>query len=296
MPHGLPGLDALAQVCLEFGVNDEEAVLLHHRSNAVFLLPREGMVVRLAPDTPLRRERAATGISVTRWLRTQPGSVALPPITGKQPVTAAGTAATFWPHQPTTPPPTLDDLAAPLRRLHALPPPPFPVPPYRPLHRLHEALNIDKARQHPILSTDDQAWLATRAHMLVETFIATDFPLGIGLVHADAHRENLIRHGDGWVLIDWDQTCLGPRELDLLAGLPDHFHEPETDRAAFLTGYGYDLTRWPNWALLRDITELHSLASYIRLGPSKPTATGELNKRIRSLRSSDRSVQWHAIS
>jgi MFS family permease len=96
------------------------------------------------------------------------------------------------------------------------------------------ALDIDQARQHPVLPETDRAWLTERARALVDAFAATDFPLGTGLVHADAHGENLVRHNAGWVLIDWDQTCLGPRELDLLAGLPDHFQEPEADRAAFL--------------------------------------------------------------
>jgi len=170
------------------------------------------------------------------------------------------------------------------------------VPRYRPLHRLREALAIDQARPHPILSAADRVLLAERARALVDQFSATDFPLGTGLVHADAHRENLVRHNSGWVLIDWDQTCIGPRELDLLTGLPDHFHEPETDRTAFLTAYGYDLTQWPRWMLLRDIAELHSLASYIRLGPTKPAAAAELDKRMYSVRSGDRSVRWQAIS
>lgn len=296
MPHGLPGLDALAQVCRAFGVNDEDAVLLHHRSNAVYLLPHEQVVARLAPPTALRQQRANTVIAVTRWLATQPDPIALAPVPGEQPVVTGGAVATFWPYQPPTLPPTLADLAELLRRLHALPTPPFPVPEYQPLHRLHEALDIDQARQHPVLPETDRTWLAERAHVLVDAFATTEFPLGIGLVHADAHSENLVRHNAGWVLIDWDQTCLGPRELDLLAGLPDHFHEPEANRVAFLTAYGYDLTHWPGWRLLRDIAELHSVASYIRLGPSKPAAAAELNKRVQSLRSGDRSIRWQAIS
>jgi thiamine kinase-like enzyme len=170
------------------------------------------------------------------------------------------------------------------------------VPRYRPLHRLCEALDIDQARQHPVLSTTDQAWLAERARVLIDIFSATHFPLGTGLVHADAHSENLVRHNSGWVLIDWDQTCLGPRELDLLAGLPNHFHEPEPNRTAFFTAYGYDLTQRPEWRLLRDIAELHSLSAYIRLAPTKPAAATELDKRVNSLRSGDRTVRWQAIS
>ncbi|HET9141218.1 MAG TPA: hypothetical protein VFO68_17760, partial [Actinophytocola sp.] len=89
---------------------------------------------------------------MTRWLATQPNPIALPPLPGDQPVVTDTAVATFWPCQQTTPPPTLADLAELLRRLHALPRPPFPVPRYRPLHRLFEALDTDRARQHPILS------------------------------------------------------------------------------------------------------------------------------------------------
>lgn len=207
------------------------------------------------------------------------------------------TVATFWPYRPTTPASSLADLAVPLRRLHALPAPPFPVPRYQPLQRLSDALDLDHRRPHPAVADNDRAWLLARARTLVDTFTATTFPLGEGLVHADAHSENLLRDPDHsrWLLIDWDGTCLGPRELDLLTGIPDHFHEPETNRTQFLTTYGYNILSWPHWPLLRDITELHALGTYIRLAPSKPPAATELHHRIRSLRSGDRSARWHAI-
>lgn len=296
MSPGLPGHAALAQVSRVFGVDDQDAVLLHHRSNTVYLLPREQVIARLAPATPLRRERAESAVAVTRWLAGEPNPIALAPLPGDQPVITNEAIATFWPCQPTTPPPSLGDLGELLRRLHASPPPPFPLPPYRPLHRLREALDIDEARQDPILPAGDRGWLRARATVVVEEFSATDFPLGVGLVHGDAHSENLVRLDSGWVLIDWDQTCLGPRELDLRTGLPDHFHQPETDRSAFFTAYGYDLTQRPEWRPLRDIAELHSLSSYIRLGPTKPAAGAELAKRVSSLRSGDRSVRWQAVS
>lgn len=292
---GLPGLPALREACRIFGADPAGPRLLHQRSNAVYLLPHDDLVVRLAPDTPLRRRRAQTCVEVTRWLATQPEPIALAPVSGEQPVLAAGAVATFWPLQPTTPAPSLEDLAVPLRHLHAVPAPPFPVPRYQPLQRLFEAIDLDEHRPHPAVDADDRGWLLDRAHTLVDAFTTTAFPLGEGLVHADAHSENLVRDPDGhWLLIDWDGTCLGPRELDLLTGIPDHFHEPEADRRRFLTAYGYDILGWPGWTLLRDITELHALGAYIRLAPSKPAA-GELHHRIRSLRTGDRSARWHAI-
>lgn len=293
---GLPGLPAVREACRIVGADPAGARLLHQRSNAVYLLPHDDLVVRLAPDTPVRRRRAQTCVAVTRWLATQPEPIALAPVPGEQPVVAAGAVATFWPYRPTTPAPSLDDLAVPLRHLHALPAPPFPVPRYQPLQRLFEAVDLEQHRPHPAVNADDRSWLLDRAHGLVHIFTTTAFPLGDGLVHADAHSENLVRDPDGhWLLIDWDNACLGPRELDLLTGIPDHFHEPEADRHRFLTAYGYDILGWPGWTLLRDITELHALGAYIRLAPSKPAAATELHHRIRSLRTGDRSARWHAI-
>jgi Phosphotransferase enzyme family len=296
MAEGLPGLAALESVCATFGLDATDARLLHHRSNVVYLLPREHVVARLAPDTELRRARAAMVISVTRWLAARQDPIALAPLPGDQPVATGSVVATFWPYRPTPSPPPLSDVARLVRRLHQEPTPPFPVPRYRPLHRLREALDIDRHRTSPVLTDATRSWLEDRSDTLLGIFATTTFPLGYGLVHSDAHSENLVRQGDGWVLIDWDQACLGPRELDLLTGLPDHFHEPEAHRTAFLTAYGYDLTRWPGWPLLRDIAELHSLGSYIRLAPAKPAAAGELARRVDSLRTGDRSVRWHAVS
>jgi Ser/Thr protein kinase RdoA (MazF antagonist) len=293
---GLPGVPALREVCRIFGADPADAWRLHHRSNAVFLLPHDQLVVRLAPDTPLRRRRAQTCIDITRWLASQPEPVALAPVPGDQPVIAAGAVATLWPHRPTTPAASLAELAVPLRRLHTLPVPPFPVPRYLPLQRLFEALDLDHERPKPAVAADDRDWLLDRARTLVDAFTATVFPLGEGLIHADAHSENLVRDPDGhWLLIDWDGTCLGPRELDLLTGIPDHFHEPEADRHRFLTAYGYNILDWPGWTLLRDTTELHALGAYIRLAPSKTAAEVELRRRIRSLRIGDRSARWRAI-
>ncbi|MBB5160037.1 phosphotransferase family protein [Saccharopolyspora phatthalungensis] len=291
----LPGLDALHATCQIFGADPTDAHLLHHRSNAVYLLPHEQIVARLAPDTPVRRRRAQTTITATRWLATQPAPVALPPMPGQQPVIANGAVATFWPHRATTSLPSLTDLAVLMRRLHALPAPPFPVPHYQPLQRLSESLEIDQHRQQPALAAADHTWLLDRATTLLDTFTATQFPLGEGLVHGDAHNENMVHDHGEWLLIDWDNTCIGPRELDLLTAVPNHFHKPEADRTQFLTAYGYNILDQPGWPVLRDITELHSLGSYIRLAPSKPAAATELHHRIRSLRTGDRSARWHAI-
>ncbi|WP_245552424.1 hypothetical protein [Nocardia aobensis] len=96
----LPGRLALEQACAAFGFSLGAAQLLHRRSNAVW---RVGdVVVRLALDTPLRRTRADTSIAVTRWLAfTATEPIALPPVSGEQPVVVDGAVATFLPYRST---------------------------------------------------------------------------------------------------------------------------------------------------------------------------------------------------
>ncbi|MFR9770684.1 aminoglycoside phosphotransferase family protein [Nocardia sp. SC052] len=292
----LPGRAAVRAACQEFGVDDRDAQLLHHRSNAVWLLPHADLVVRLAPDTAYRRERAHTTVAVTRWLAAEAQRIALTPASGIQPVTVSGAIATFWPYRPSPGRPGPADLGTLVRRLHSVARPPFPVPRYQPLRRLFEALALEDERTTPALTDSDRAWLRARAEALVGQFTQTEFPLGEGLVHVDVHSENAVcDHGD-WVLIDWDQCSIGPRELDLVNGLPDHFHQPQHERARFAAAYGYDLLDWPGWALLRNITELHSLGAYIRLAPTKPAAAEELRHRIRSLQTGDKAAVWQGVS
>ncbi|MEV6325976.1 aminoglycoside phosphotransferase family protein [Nocardia sp. NPDC051787] len=295
----LPGADALEAVCEISGLDTTDAQLIHHRSNAVYLLPwasQHGAIARLAPDTELRQKRARVSIAVTRWLSEQAAEpISLLPLSGEQPVITAGAIATFWPYCPVSTPASLTDVAVLLRRLHDQPRPPFPIPEYRPLHRLREALALDERRKQSALSADDRQWIHKRADDLVDAYDSAQFPMGRGVVHADAHTENVVLDDGEWVLIDWDQCCIGPRELDLISGLPDHFQRPDAERREFLDAYGYHLLSWPGWRLLRDIAELHSIASYIRLAPHKPAAARQLGARVRSLRSGNRSVRWQAV-
>jgi hypothetical protein len=291
----LPGLDQLRALCGEYGVDSAGAQLLHARSNAVHLLPNDGLVIRMAPATDLRRQRARTTIAVTRWLAEQDPTIALPPAGGDQPVEAAGAIGTFWPYRPTLDVPPLREIAGLIRRLHNTPVPPFAVPAHQPLVRLREALEDDRVRPEPVLSEQDRIWLRNHAEHLVQTYDRMDWPLGIGLVHCDVHTENVV-FSDGWKLIDFDQVCLGPREFDLVSALPDHFHQDEAERQALLTAYGYDMLSWPGWVVVRDIIEMHSLSSYLRLAQSVPAAADQLALRVRSLRSGDRAARWTAVS
>jgi Ser/Thr protein kinase RdoA (MazF antagonist) len=293
----LPARHELHTLCDTAHLDDRDAVLLHARSNAVYHLPREGLVLRLATATPAQVDRAQKMVAVCRWLAKHDGPC-LTPTDLPQPVFAAGAVATVWPYLPPSHPPTPAALGAALRDLHGITAPPPPLPAYQPLIRLREALDLDTTRHAPALTPDQHAWLADHADRLQAAYQAVISYLGTGLVHGDAHTENLLHDAaaDRWVLIDFDHVAHGPRELDLLFAAPDHFHEPAADREAFTRAYGYNLLTWPGWQTLRDISEVHSLSSYIRRAPTTPAAATELTRRLHSLRTADPTIVWRTIS
>ncbi len=292
----LPGHHQLDAVCGLLGLSSSGARMLVSRSNAVFHLPAADVVVRLSSATPAQEARATLVVSVTRWIADH-GGPALAPTSHPQPVQEAGTVATLWPYLPSPTIPRARDLATAVRELHYLDAQPPPLPAHEPLARLHEALDLDTTRDQPTLPTDTRQWLLARAARLQHTYDTTTTPLGRGLIHADVQPDNLLQDRDGrWLLIDWDRASHGPRELDLAFAVPDHFHEPDLDRAEFSAAYGHDIIAWTGWTLIRDLTELHSLAGYIRRATTNPTARDELHRRVDSLLTNDRSVVWHSVS
>ena len=293
----LPARHELHAVCDTAGLDDRDAVLLHARSNAVYQLPREGLVVRLATATPAQMDRAQKVVAVCRWLARCNGPSPVPTDLS-QPVFAASAVATVWPFLPSSQMPTPADLGATLRDLHAITAPPPPLPAYQPLIRLREALDLDTTRHAPTLTADQHAWLTNHTDRLQAAYQNLTSYLGEGLIHGDAHTENLLRDStaDRWLLIDFDHAAHGPRELDLLFAAPDHFHEPAADRDTFTRAYGYNLLTWPGWQTLRDISEAHSLASYIRRAPTTSAAATELTRRLHSLRAADPTIVWASIS
>jgi len=270
--------------------------MLPSRSNAVFHLPAEAVVVRLSSATTTNEARATHVVSLTSWIADH-GGPALAPTPHPQPVREAGTVATLWPYLPSSSIPRARDLAGAVRELHHLAPQPPPLPEHQPLARLHEALDLDIARDQPVLPTDTREWLLARAAWLQHVYDAIATPLGRGLIHADVQPDNLLQDCDGrWLLIDWDRASHGPRELDLAFAVPDHFHDPDAERTDFSLAYGYDITAWAGWTLIRDLSELHCLASYIRRAATNPAARNELHRRVDSLVTDNPSVVWHSVS
>jgi aminoglycoside phosphotransferase (APT) family kinase protein len=303
MPEPLPApVAATARtVAARLGLNADQARPLRLHDAATLLLPADHVVIRLVPTTEEAVARAHRAVGLTRWLATRDFPTIRP--AADEPIETNGFVATAW-HEvaaraPGSPMEVNTALGRLLRELHLLPVPPLALPTADPLARLRAALRLDTARPEPVLDRDDTTFLHRRIEHLSARYATMRFPLGSGLIHNDAHPGNLVSDPAsryGYLLADWEGACLGPRELDVvLVGAPgSRFGDPDNERLAFTTAYGYDIATWPDYQTLRDIRDLHSLAAYIRTGTRNPATLAQLRIRIASLRNGDRSVRWAA--
>jgi Phosphotransferase enzyme family len=279
----------LASLCVPVGLDARGAVLIRMTNNAVFHLPHDGVVVRVA-TTPALFHRVAKVIAVVRWLR----ATAVPSVElderFEQPLRAAGTLATVWRYtRPADPPPGARDLARVMCRWHELPAPPMALPSWDPVgdarRRLSDAAGLDDA---------DRAFLLERYEALEEDLTRLEPVLPTGVVHGDAHTGNLIRTAHGTVVVcDFDNTCVAPFEWDLVPAAYGalRFGTPERHRE-MVAAYGHDVTRSANWPVLRSVRELQMVTSVVPILTGSPRVAAQFHHRLRSIREGDETARW----
>ncbi|MGH3820668.1 MAG: phosphotransferase [Pseudonocardiaceae bacterium] len=297
-------LAAVRGACAARGLDTTGIRLLHHYSNAVVLLPREGAVARV---TTTRHDPAQIRRSqdVTRWLAEKHGFPATAPLAGSDLVELdAQTTVSFWVYypQPSSPPPlTSAHLARLLAHLHTIPhpPPDLPLPRWLPLDSLHHALHDPTA--HQALKDTDRDWLARRITEIREELATLDWPRGHGLIHGDAWAGNLLHtttHGhDGVLLGDWDRVAHGPREVDLIPTWHATHRYGKTPgwTRDFAHHYGHDLTSWPGLPGLLAMRDLAQISGPLRRAPHSPPHAHALQQRLSGLRAGDTSTIWTAL-
>ncbi|NUK32242.1 phosphotransferase [Streptomyces lunaelactis] len=281
---------AARQACRLTGLPDQPLTHLHQHATSVFLLPTEGIVVRVSSAS--QAHRLNTAVTLTRWLATH-SYPATEPVDVPQPVACGQHVVTFWTHypQPDRTAPPAGPLGGLLRRLHDLPPPPLELPEYQPLASLQKTLTESAG-----LREDHRDWLMARRHELLAAYEQLDFPLGKGLLHGDAYPGNTLWDGPGTRLGDWDEAARGPREIDLANTFQGvRFGRTEGELNDFSLQYGFDLRQWTGLPVLCRIRDLHTLGSYIRRADRGDTAAAEqLTYRIETLRRNDDQAQWAA--
>ena len=279
----------LAEICARTGLDDRDATLLRFTNNAVFQLAGDRALVRIVASRALRH-RADKVVQFATWFAEcgAPTVRLLPGI--EQPVRAGEHLATVWRLVPDGGDrPRGRDLGRLLRVMHDLPPPPFAVPEWAPIddvrRRVDDAEGLDDETRHLLLECCER----------LDERLAT-LPTGLprGLVHGDAHLGNVIVSADGPVLCDFDSTCVGPREWDLtpVAVGVGRFGESSETYQEMVDAYGWDVTRWPGFAVLREVRELKLITSVLPIARSNPEVLPELLRRLDDFRRGDTSARW----
>ncbi len=266
-----------------------DAQLIKFTNNAVFRLPRAPVVVRIAGSATMR-SRVLKVVQVARWLAEQdvPAGRLLPDV--PQPLNVHGELITLWQAVPSVgPDPTGRDLAAILRRFHALPAPPFELPAWRPYEeirqRLAEPEGIDSA---------DLAFLLERCDAIQDELYRVEYVLPPGPIHGDAFRGNLIPGPNGPVICDFDSASTGPREWDLAPTAVgklrfDYLGNAHDELARH---YGFDVTEWAGFSVLRQVRELKLVTSVVPILRSNPSLRQQWAHRLESFKRGDLAAKW----
>src|SRR5699024_1316118 len=128
-----------------------------------------------------------------------------------QPLVVEAILVTVWERVPTDGrPASPTQLARLLRTVHASPAP-VGIEQWGPLRDVRGRVADAEAPSAP-----DRRFLLRRCFEVESALGELDFPLGRGLVHGDAHPGNVIVGPTGPVLCDFDSSCVGPPEWDLI--------------------------------------------------------------------------------
>lgn len=289
---------ALLRACELADLDPTGARLVHHYANAVYVLPAENAVARLAHGTQGVR-RAQTSLQITRWLVIDHNFPATAPMPDTDAIAVDHTTtATFWNYYPQPeddPKPSSAHLGTLVRRLHDLPQPPVELSSWTPLRSLEAAVRAPAVLA--AISAEEQQWLLDHITAVRHDLGTVDWPLGWGLIHGDAWAGNLLWNTivgpEATVLGDWDSVCWGPREVDLIPS----FHAARrygrgADWAdAFVRSYGYDLSGWSGFSTLLAMRDLVQLAGPLRRAPQEPALARALRERLDGIRSGS-TVTW----
>ncbi|MFV2178740.1 phosphotransferase family protein [Actinomadura sp. LOL_016] len=282
----------LIEVAERCGIAIDDAQLVHQHSNSAVALPTSGLLVRIASN-PNALQQLMMSVAVTRWLVSR-GYPAVEPA-AVAPFQVADRAVTVWKLLDVVDHPrgTGTELGRLLRLLHEEPSPPIELKPLSdPLDGVSRAL-----ANHPDgMRPQDRTWLLSKidGFRFEWTSLRTHLPLG--LVHGDAHSNNLIRVRDGGVVLsDWDHVAVGPREWDLVQPfyMQRRFgRHTEEELQDFAVAYGWDVRDWAGFETLIQIREVFGLSPYVRRAPVEKWARNEVAHRLRTLRAGDTSTRW----
>jgi aminoglycoside phosphotransferase len=282
----------MAAACRQAQLESDGAKLIRFGENALFRLASHPVIVRVA-RTADYLPSVRNEVEVSRWLAQEGFPAARVVEDLEQPLMVDGCPVTFW-HliRESERKATYGELGTVLRELHSLRRPEhLNLPRYDAFGR--SDLRIEKVAGIP---DDDRKFLRKRGRELRERLASLHFELPKGPVHGDAHGDNLMVDQNGnAILIDFENFCCDHPEWDLMVTATEYDSmgwASDSDYAAFVDAYAWDLRQWPGFATLRAIQEFKMTTWLMQNVNENADVADEYARRIASLRDDDAPRNW----
>ncbi|AVT32678.1 aminoglycoside phosphotransferase [Plantactinospora sp. BC1] len=280
----------VAATCRETGLDPTDATLIKFTNNAVFRLPRESVVLRIAGSATMRN-RVTKVLQVTNWLAKHNFPAVRPLKSIEQPLLIDGDVVTLWKQVPEGGPPANGrHLGEILKQLHHIADRPPMLPLWDPISSIRSRL--DEAE---ILGAENYARLLDVSSEIESDLSGLAYDLPPGLIHGDATVANLITGNTHPILCDFDAASLGPREWDLTPVATGHlrFEPTGNNQSLIVEAYGFDITEWPGFSVLRRLRELQLVTSVLPVLQSNSSLQPQWQHRLRTFLGKDTGQRWH---
>ncbi|WP_051407240.1 phosphotransferase enzyme family protein [Nocardia sp. CNY236] len=256
--------------------------------NGIYRLPAHQIVARIAK--PGQRSPAERELRIAEWLRASNVPAVEPADIPTTFVMVDDHPVTFWAELPEHRGGTATEIAGALRALHKLEAPPI-LGQVDPFVRLDQ--RIDAAHT---LSADDREWMRHHLTELRDRWDQRPEGLAWTPIHGDAWEGNVVTTNAGTTLfIDLERVSIGPPEWDLTSTAIKHSSFGWIDRDLndeFARAYGYDITTWVGFTLLRDIREMRMTCMAAQAAGQQPELTEQAQLRLDCLRGHRGSRPW----
>lgn len=262
-------LNVLNEGVRQAGLTYDTLELIRFGTAATYLIQPANIIVRVtrpgAGADLLKKE-----LQIISWLGATGFSV-LPVADNLPPVYVRDCSVSFWKYIPpksgSLSEITPAEFGRTLREFHILASSPpetvgsFVFDKFNPFGKIDEFLALTKADKH-IAYKDIKLlieWRDFLANKWSEEISTPGYSaLGSGLIHGDAHIGNLYKSEAGLYLLDFDFSCIGPREWDLIPAAIEvrRFEQPKENYYEFCAAYGFDVATWPGFETLALMREL----------------------------------------
>lgn len=281
----------LEAACQQAGFNSTGAKLMRIGENALYRLSDRPVVARIA-RTMDYWDQARKEVSVSIWLADVAYPAARIADLASQPIEANGHPVTFWrfiaggdamPEHVTT-------LARLLRRFHSL-----SIPARASLPDFNFADRLTRRLETAPVSASDKSYLLAKFEELSHEAERLKYPLEQCPVHGDAHIKNVMFSEGNPVLIDFENVGYGHPEWDVAVTATEHVTAQwwSVDQyASFVEAYGFDITEWAGFDVLRQIQEIKMTTWLMQNVNQSRDIADEFDARMRTIRTGRSEVPW----